>query len=134
GAGLGVPLAGPSPNRVADGTGGDPPRLRRPAEERTGRRRHPSGLCVSCPPVPRTSSPRPQTGGPRTPSSSWTPRAPAMPEGGEQKLVSRERAANEHGFADPKNWRILAKVRMNPRHATDLLRAPLVLIRLHVTR
>jgi hypothetical protein len=50
------------------------------------------------------------------------------------KLVSRECAANEHGFADLKNWRTLAKVRMNPRHATDLLRALLVLTRLHVTR
>jgi hypothetical protein len=43
------------------------------------------------------------------------------------KLVNRERAANEHGFADLKNWRILTKVRMNPRHATTLLRALLVL-------
>ncbi|MFF0163984.1 transposase family protein [Streptomyces sp. NPDC005263] len=39
------------------------------------------------------------------------------------RLVSRERAANEHGFADLKNWRILTKVRMNARHATTLLRA-----------
>jgi hypothetical protein len=33
------------------------------------------------------------------------------------KLVSRERAANEHGFADLKNWRIPAKVRMHERAA-----------------
>lgn len=50
------------------------------------------------------------------------------------KLISRERAANEHAFADIKAWRILAKVRMNARHATDLLRALLVLTRLQVTR
>ncbi|NUP46383.1 MAG: transposase [Catenulispora sp.] len=50
------------------------------------------------------------------------------------KLISRERAANEHAFADLKAWRILAKVRMNARHATDLLRALLVLTRLQVTR
>jgi hypothetical protein len=34
------------------------------------------------------------------------------------RLVSRERAANEHGFADLKNFRILTKVRMSARHAT----------------
>lgn len=33
------------------------------------------------------------------------------------QLVSRERAANEHGFADLKNWRVLTKVRMNARQA-----------------
>ncbi|MFE4369673.1 transposase family protein [Streptomyces sp. NPDC056835] len=43
------------------------------------------------------------------------------------KLISRERTAKEHGFADLKNWRILTKARMNARHATTLLRAPLVL-------
>lgn len=50
------------------------------------------------------------------------------------RLVSRERAVNEHGFAYLKNWRILTKVRMNPRLATTLLRALLVLTRLEVTR
>ncbi|MFJ7495827.1 transposase family protein [Streptomyces sp. NPDC097727] len=50
------------------------------------------------------------------------------------KLVSRERAANEHGFADLKNWRILTKVRMNARHATMLLRALLVLTSVEVQR
>ncbi|MFJ1793076.1 transposase family protein [Kitasatospora griseola] len=49
------------------------------------------------------------------------------------RLVSRERAANEHGFADLKNWRILTKVRMNARHATTLLRAPLVLTNAQVS-
>lgn len=43
------------------------------------------------------------------------------------RLISRERAAGEHGFAHLKSWRILAKVRMNARHATTLLRALLVL-------
>jgi hypothetical protein len=42
-------------------------------------------------------------------------------------VVSRERAANEHGFADLKNWRILTKVRMNAKHGTTLLRALLLL-------
>jgi hypothetical protein len=49
-------------------------------------------------------------------------------------LLSRERAPVEHGFADLKNWRILTKVRMNPRHATQLLRALLVLTRTEITR
>ena len=48
------------------------------------------------------------------------------------KLVSRERAANEHGFADVKNWRILTKVRMNAEHGTALLRALLVLTSLEI--
>ncbi|MGI5430842.1 transposase family protein [Streptomyces sp. CA-179760] len=50
------------------------------------------------------------------------------------RLVSRERAANEHGFTDLKNWRILTKVRMNARHATTLLRALLVLTNAEVHR
>lgn len=50
------------------------------------------------------------------------------------RLVSRERAANEHGFADLKNWRILTKVRMNARHATALLRALLVLTNAEISR
>ncbi|MFC4500630.1 MULTISPECIES: transposase family protein [Streptomyces] len=50
------------------------------------------------------------------------------------RLVSRERAANEHGFADLKNWRILTKVRMNAQHATTLLRALLVLTNAEVQR
>nr|BFD94099.1 IS5/IS1182 family transposase [Kitasatospora sp. Xyl93] len=50
------------------------------------------------------------------------------------RLVSRERAANEHGFAGLKNWRILTKVRMNARHATTLLRALLVLTNTEVQR
>ncbi|MFD7704799.1 transposase family protein [Streptomyces caelestis] len=50
------------------------------------------------------------------------------------KLISRERAANEHGFADLMNWRILTKVRVNARHATTLLRALLVLTNAEVQR
>ncbi|WP_405539570.1 transposase [Streptomyces sp. NBC_00075] len=50
------------------------------------------------------------------------------------RLVSRERAANEHGFANLKSWRILTKLRMNARHATTLLRALLVLATSEVQR
>ncbi|WP_406278714.1 transposase [Streptomyces sp. NBC_00191] len=50
------------------------------------------------------------------------------------KLVSRERAANEHGFADLKNWRILTKLRLNAQHATTLLRALLVLTNAEISR
>lgn len=50
------------------------------------------------------------------------------------RLVSRERAANEHGFADLKNWRILTKLRLCARHATTLLRALLVLTNTEIAR
>ncbi|MEV0490530.1 transposase family protein [Streptomyces atratus] len=40
------------------------------------------------------------------------------------RLVSRERTANEHGFANLKSWRILTKLRTDTRQATTLLRAP----------
>jgi hypothetical protein len=50
------------------------------------------------------------------------------------KLVSRERAANEHAFSDLKNWRVLAKVRMRARHGTALVRALMVLTQAQVTR
>ncbi|MGW3691512.1 transposase family protein [Streptomyces sp. NPDC005125] len=50
------------------------------------------------------------------------------------RLLSRERAACEHGFANIKSWRILTKVRMNTRHATTLLRALLVLANSEVQR
>jgi hypothetical protein len=53
---------------------------------------------------------------------------------GANTLLGRERAPVEHGFADLKNWRILSKVRMNARHATQLLRALLVLTRTEITR
>ncbi|WP_258308642.1 transposase family protein [Streptomyces sp. NWU339] len=50
------------------------------------------------------------------------------------RLVARERAANQHGFADLKNWRILTKLRLAARHATVLLRDLLVLTRAEVSR
>jgi DDE superfamily endonuclease/Helix-turn-helix of DDE superfamily endonuclease len=50
------------------------------------------------------------------------------------QLVSRERAANEHGFADLKNWRILTRLRNNPTRATALLRALLVLTQTQISR
>jgi hypothetical protein len=50
------------------------------------------------------------------------------------RLLSRERAAVEHGFANLKTWRILTKVRMNTRHATILLRALLVLANTEIQR
>ncbi|HEU5155378.1 MAG TPA: transposase family protein [Streptosporangiaceae bacterium] len=50
------------------------------------------------------------------------------------RLLGSERAACEHGFADLKNWRILTKVRLNARHATQLLRALLVLTNAEITR
>ncbi|MFE2251824.1 transposase family protein [Streptomyces lavendulae] len=50
------------------------------------------------------------------------------------RLLNRERAAVEHGFANLKSWRILAKVRMNSRHATALLRALLFLANTEVQR
>ncbi len=50
------------------------------------------------------------------------------------RLLNRERAAVEHGFANLKSWRFLAKIRMNARHATTLLRALLVLANTEVHR
>ncbi|MFH9354928.1 transposase family protein, partial [Kitasatospora sp. NPDC017646] len=50
------------------------------------------------------------------------------------RLVSRERAANEHGFADLKSWRVLTKLRMNAEHGTALLRALLVLTNAEISR
>jgi hypothetical protein len=50
------------------------------------------------------------------------------------QLVARERAANEHAFADLKNWRILTRLRSNPNRATTLLRALLVLTQTEISR
>ncbi|WP_260696015.1 transposase family protein [Streptomyces sp. IB201691-2A2] len=50
------------------------------------------------------------------------------------RLVSRERAANEHGFANLKSWRTLTKLRTDTRQATTLLRALLVLANSEVQR
>lgn len=48
--------------------------------------------------------------------------------------ISRDRAANEHGIGDLKNWRILTKLRMHARHATSLLRALMVLTQTEISR
>jgi hypothetical protein len=50
------------------------------------------------------------------------------------QLLGSLRAPVEHGFAELKNWRILTRLRMDPRHATRLLRALLVLTNLETTR
>ncbi|MEU0119732.1 transposase family protein [Streptomyces bobili] len=50
------------------------------------------------------------------------------------RLISRERATVEHGFADLKSWRILTKISMNVHHPTRLLRALLVLANREVQR
>ncbi|WP_346533373.1 transposase family protein [Micromonospora sp. DPT] len=49
-------------------------------------------------------------------------------------IITSERATNEHGFSDLKNWRVLNRLRGNHRHATTLLRALTVLTQTHVTR
>jgi hypothetical protein len=50
------------------------------------------------------------------------------------RLVSHERAANEHGFANLKSWRTLTKLRTDTRQTTTLLRALLVLANSEVQR
>ncbi|MEU4279777.1 transposase family protein [Streptomyces tanashiensis] len=50
------------------------------------------------------------------------------------RVLAVGRAPVEHGFAHLKNWRILAKLRTNPGHATQLLRALLVLTNLEINR
>ncbi|WP_330323636.1 transposase family protein [Streptomyces pseudovenezuelae] len=44
------------------------------------------------------------------------------------------RAPDEHGFAHVKNWRVLGKVRTDPKWATALVRALLVLTNPEVSR
>ncbi|MFB7793981.1 hypothetical protein ACFC0R_27600 [Streptomyces sp. NPDC056086] len=56
----------------------------------------------------------------RPPGDPRSSRTTAQKEA--NRLVSRERTANEPGFADLKEWRILTQVRMNAGHATTLLR------------
>jgi hypothetical protein len=48
--------------------------------------------------------------------------------------ISRDRAANEHGIGDLKNWRILTKLRMHADRATTLLRALMLLTQSEITR
>ncbi|MFD3533386.1 transposase family protein [Streptomyces sp. NPDC058664] len=50
------------------------------------------------------------------------------------RVLAVGRAPVEHGFAHLKNWRILTKLRADPAHATQLLRALLVLTNLEVNR
>ncbi|MEU5185470.1 transposase family protein [Streptomyces olivoreticuli] len=50
------------------------------------------------------------------------------------QLVSSLRAPVEHGFASLKTFRILAKMRMHPRHATALVRALMVLTHHQIAR
>ncbi|GHH87944.1 transposase family protein [Streptomyces capitiformicae] len=50
------------------------------------------------------------------------------------KALAAVRAPVEHGFAHLKNWRVLGKVRTDPRWATALVRALLVLTNREVTR
>jgi hypothetical protein len=50
------------------------------------------------------------------------------------QALSAARAPVEHGFSDLKNWRILTRLRLDPAKATTVLRALLVLTRLHTTR
>jgi DDE superfamily endonuclease len=50
------------------------------------------------------------------------------------QLVAGLRAPGEHGFAFLRNWRILAKLRLDPKQATRLLRALLVLTNIQYGR
>ncbi|MFJ5834609.1 transposase family protein [Streptomyces sp. NPDC093089] len=50
------------------------------------------------------------------------------------RVLAVGRAPVERGFAHLKNWRILTKLRTDPAHATQLLRALLVLTNLEVDR
>jgi hypothetical protein len=50
------------------------------------------------------------------------------------KALAAVRAPVEHGFAHLKNWRVLGKVRTDPKWATALVRALLVLTNLEVAR
>jgi hypothetical protein len=44
------------------------------------------------------------------------------------------RAPVEHGFAHPKNWRALTKLRTDPKSATVLVRALLLLTNPEIAR
>ncbi len=50
------------------------------------------------------------------------------------KALAVVRAPVEHGFAHLKNWRVLSKVRTDPKWATALVRALLVLTNREVAR
>ncbi|GAA3828217.1 hypothetical protein ACFS5L_02470 [Streptomyces phyllanthi] len=59
---------------------------------------------------------------------------PSAAEKEANRLLNRERAAVEHGFANLKSWRFLTKIRMNVWHTTTLLRALLVLANTEIHR
>ncbi|MFF7795806.1 hypothetical protein [Streptomyces sp. NPDC007991] len=50
------------------------------------------------------------------------------------KALAAVRAPVEHGFAHLKNWRVLGKARTDPKWATALVRAMLVLTNHEVAR
>ncbi|MGW2721704.1 transposase family protein [Streptomyces sp. NPDC001492] len=50
------------------------------------------------------------------------------------KALAEARAPVEHGFAHLKNWKVLGKVRTDPRRATIQVRALLVLTNREITR
>ena len=50
------------------------------------------------------------------------------------RVLAAVRAPVEHGFAHLKNWRVLTKLRADPRWATALVRALLVLTLREVNR
>nr|WP_245699780.1 transposase family protein [Streptomyces roseifaciens] len=50
------------------------------------------------------------------------------------KALAAVQAPAEHSFAHLKNWRVLGKVRTDPKRATNLLRALLVLTNREVAR
>lgn len=50
------------------------------------------------------------------------------------RVLATGRAPVEHGFAHPKNWRVLTKLRTDPARAAHLLRALLVRTNLEVVR
>ncbi|WUG99689.1 hypothetical protein OG542_00305 [Streptomyces violaceus] len=50
------------------------------------------------------------------------------------KALAAVRAPVEHGFAHLKNWRVLGKIRTDPKWATALVRALLVLTNREVSR
>jgi len=65
-------------------------------------------------------------------ASRWRPLSPAQKQA--NQIAAALRAPGEHGFASLKHWRILHKLRLNPKHATVLLRALLVLTALQYPR
>ncbi|HZM80501.1 MAG TPA: transposase family protein [Candidatus Limnocylindrales bacterium] len=65
-------------------------------------------------------------------ATRWQKLTPASKQA--NQIVAGLRAPGEHGFALLKCWRVLTKLRLNPKRATVLLRAPLVLTRIQYGR